>query len=162
MLTIERARVDDIDSIRRVLSETWLDTYGSCLSPSTIERVTTHWHDANLLRSQIEEPGNYFAVARDGGRIVGLITVVGATPEELYLPRLYVHPEHQRRGIGSALLDAAIAAHPDAAVIRLAVERRNAKGLAYWRKQRFVETGTAEERIGTESMTVLTMERRLR
>ncbi len=162
MLTIERARADDVDSIKQVLSETWFDTYGSHLSRSTIEQVTTHWHDPNLLRSQIEKQGNYFAVARDDEKIVGLITVIGVTSEELYLPRLYVHPEYQRRGIGSALLDAAIAAYPDATTIRLDVEQQNAKGLSYWRKQQFVEIGAVIEQIGTESMTVLAMEKRLR
>jgi ribosomal protein S18 acetylase RimI-like enzyme len=91
-----------------------------------------------------------------------LITVIGVTSKELYLPRLYVHPEYQRRGIGSALLDAAIAAYPDATIIRLDVEQQNAKGLSYWRKQQFVEIEAVIEQIGTDSMTVLGMERRLR
>lgn len=162
MLTIERASADDVDSIKQMLSETWIDTYGSHLSRSTIEQVTTHWHDPKLLRSQIETRGNYFAVARDGGKIVGLITVVAVTSEELYLSRLYVHPDHQRKGIGSALLDAAVKAHPDATLIRLDVEQQNTKGLSYWRKQKFVEVGAFIEKIGAESMTVITMERRLR
>ena len=161
MFVIERARAADVDSIQQVLSETWIDTYGAHLSRSTIEQVTTNWHDPTLLRSQIEKHGNYFAVAREYAKIVGLITVTGVTSGELYLSRLYVHPEHQRRGVGSALLNAAIAAYPGATMIRLHVEQQNAKGLSYWRKQQFVESGVTIEQIGTESMTVLAMEKRL-
>jgi ribosomal protein S18 acetylase RimI-like enzyme len=162
MITIERAGVEDVDSIRRVLSETWMDTYGRHLSRAAIERVTTLWHDAELLRSQIERPGDYFAVARAGGKIVGLITVVVVGEQELHLPRLYVHPEHQRRGIGSALLNAALARYPAAHTIRLEVERRNAKGLSYWLEQHFVEVGTRTERVGTDEIPVVVMERKLR
>jgi ribosomal protein S18 acetylase RimI-like enzyme len=159
---IERAKPQDVDLIKQVLSETWIDTYAPYVSRSTIDHVTTHWHDPQLLRMQIEKAGDYFAVAREGAEIVGLITVIVVTPEELYLQRLYIHPRHQRQGIGTALLSAAIAEYPAATTIRLEVEQRNAKGLSYWRKQHFVEVATRSERIGMESMQVVVMERRLR
>src|SRR5262245_44061440 len=96
MVVIERAKVEDVELIQQVLSETWIDTYAANLSRSTIEQVTTHWHDAKLIRSQIEKSGDYFAVAKDSGKIVGLITVIVVSEDELYLPRLYVHPDYQR------------------------------------------------------------------
>jgi ribosomal protein S18 acetylase RimI-like enzyme len=162
MIAVERAKTEDVDSIKRVLSETWMDTYAGHLSRSTIEHVTTNWHDPNLLRSQIENPAGYFAVAKDDGRVIGLVTVVAVGQNELYLARLYVHPQYQRRGIGTDLLNAALAAYPDATVIRLEVEQHNTKGLSYWRKQKFVDAGTRIEQIGTDSMAVISMERRLK
>jgi ribosomal protein S18 acetylase RimI-like enzyme len=161
MIAIERAKSEDVDQIKRLLSETWVDTYAASLSPATIEQVTTHWHDPQLLRSQIEKPGDYFAVAKDEGRIIGLITAVLVGKSELYISRLYVHPEYQRQGVGSTLLNAAIASYPDAKSIRLEVERQNAKGHSYWRKQQFVDVGTSAVQIGTDTMAVISMERRL-
>lgn len=160
-IAIERAKVEDVDSIRHVLRETWIDTYSRYLSRSTIDHVTTVWHDPHLLRSQIQKPGDYFAVAKDGAEIVGLITVIVAGAQELFLPRLYVHPAHQRRGIGSALLNAALAQYPTANSIRLEVERQNAKGLSYWLSQRFIEVGTKTEQLGADEIPVVVMERRL-
>lgn len=162
MFTIERAKVEEVDPIKQVLSETWVDTYADHLSRSTIEQVTTHWHDPGLLRSQIEKPGDYFAVAKDDQTIVGLITVVVLNRDELYLPRLYVRPEYQGKGVGTRLLNAAIASYPDATVIRLEVEQQNAKGHSYWRNQKFVDIGTNIEQIGTDRMAVITMERKLK
>jgi ribosomal protein S18 acetylase RimI-like enzyme len=162
MIAVERAKSEDVDSIKRVLSETWMDTYGDYLSRSTIEHVTANWHDPNLLRSQIENSGGYFAVAKDDGRVIGLVTVVSVGQNELYLARLYVHPQYQRRGIGTDLLNAALAAYPDAIAIRLEVEQHNTKGLSYWRKQKFVDVGTRIEQIGTDSMAVISMERKLK
>lgn len=161
MLSIQRATVEDLDLVKDLLRQTWMDTYASYMSRATIEQVTTLWHNRELLRSQIEKPGDYFAVAKQDGRIVGLITVIVVGLKDLYLPRLYVHPEHQRKGIGTRLLQAALAQYPDAMVVRLQVEQQNAKGLSYWRKQGFVEVGTNVEQIGTDRMEVVSMERRL-
>lgn len=47
-------------------------------------------------------------VAEEGGRVVGLVAVGKHT-----LGHLYVHPDHQRRGIGSALLAKTIELRPD-------------------------------------------------
>ena len=162
MFTIERAKVEEVDPIKQVLSETWVATYGDHLSRSTIEHVTTYWHDPGLLRSQIEKPGDYFAVAKDDGKIIGLINIVVLSRDELYLPRLYVRPEYQGRGVGTRLLNAALASYPDAMVIRLAVEQQNAKGHSFWRSQEFVDTGTNIEQVGNDSIAVITMERRLK
>ena len=162
MLTIERATAEDVDRIKQVLGETWIATYADHLSRSTIEQVTTHWHDPKLLQSQIEKPGDFFAVAKDDGTIIGLITVIAMSRDELYLPRLYVHPEYQARGIGTRLLNEAIASYPDAALIRLEVEQQNANGHAYWRSQKFVDTGMSIEQVGTDRLSVISMERRLK
>ncbi|HKP61863.1 MAG TPA: hypothetical protein VJV78_34265 [Polyangiales bacterium] len=83
MITIERAKVEDVDLIKQASSETWLATYAAHLSRSTIEQVTTHWHDPLLLRAQIETSKDYFAVARDAGIIIGLITAVALNQDEL-------------------------------------------------------------------------------
>jgi hypothetical protein len=91
MIAVERAKPEDVDSIKRVLSETWMDTYGDYLSRSTIEHVTANWHDPNLLRSQIENPAGYFAVAKDEGRVIGLVTVGSVGQNELYLAQYYSH-----------------------------------------------------------------------
>lgn len=162
MLTIARARAEEVDAIKQVLSDTWIATYADHLSRSTIEQITLHWHDPKLLRSQIENPNNYFGVAKGDGTIIGLITVVTLKRDELFLPRLYVHPEHQRKGVGTRLLNAAIASYPDANVIRLEVEEQNANGYSYWRSQKFVDIGTNIEQIGTDRLAVVTMERRLK
>ena len=161
MFTIARATENDVDAIKKVLSATWIDTYASYLSPSTIEQVTTEWHAPELLRSQIARDTGYFAVAWLGDEIVGLITVAEKSPLELHLLRLYVLPQHQRKGIGTALLSSALSRYPAAQTVRLEVERHNAKGLSYWRGQRFVEVSFSTEQVGADSVSVVTMERRL-
>ena len=161
MFTIARATENDIDAIQEVLRATWMDTYASYLAPATIEQVTTAWHAPELLRSQIESDTDYFAVARLDGEIVGLVTVVEGSPPDVHLLRLYVLPRHQRKGIGTALLDAALSRYPAARTVRLEVEEQNEKGISYWRRRHFVAVGSRTQRVGADVLSIVTMERHL-
>jgi ribosomal protein S18 acetylase RimI-like enzyme len=161
MITIARATEADVDAIKRVLSATWIDTYASYLSPPTIEQVTTEWHARELLGSQVERDTNYFAVAWLDGEIVGLVTVDGTNPLDLHLLRLYVLPSHQQRGIGTALLDSALAAFPAARTARLEVEEQNEKGVSYWRRQHFVPVGSSTLQVGGDLLSFVIMVRQL-
>ena len=161
MFTIARATEQDVDAIRRVLSATWVDTYAAYLSPATIDEVTSEWHAPELLRSQIERDTNYFAVAWLDGEIVGLVTVVERNPTDLHLLRLYVLPQHQKKGIGSALLHSALSHYPAARTVRLEVEQQNETGVSYWRRRRFVEVGSSTQQIGADVLSIVTMERQL-
>ena len=161
MFTIARATENDVDAIKEVLSATWVDTYASYLSPSTIEQVTAEWHAPELLRSQIESATDYFAVARLDGELVGLVTVVARGPSDLHLLRLYVLPHHQGKGIGTALLDSALSRYPAARTVRLEVEQQNEKGVSYWRRRHFVAVGSSTQQVGADLLSIVTMERRL-
>ena len=50
--------------------------------------------------------------AWEGARLVGVIRCVGDGASILYIQDLLVNPAHQRQGIGSALLRAAVARYP--------------------------------------------------
>jgi hypothetical protein len=71
---IERAAMQDVLSIKELLRETWHDTYASLLPKAAIETVTSQWHAPALLAEQIQSPDIYFAIARDGGVVAGVIT----------------------------------------------------------------------------------------
>ena len=66
-------------------------------------------------------------------------------------------PSFQRRGIGSALLDAAIARHPRAESIRLEVQADNPKGVAFYRREGFQPVGEHME----DGIPHIRMEKRL-
>jgi ribosomal protein S18 acetylase RimI-like enzyme len=70
-------------------------------------------------------------LARSDGRAAGFLAM-----RQSYVDRLYVHPDAQRRGIGSALLHHAIALHP--AGIELHTHVRNTKARAFYEKEGLV------------------------
>lgn len=159
-MKIERIKINEIAETKQLLSHTWTDTYGGFLSERTIKKVTSVWHDPKLLAAQAQDPNIFFGVAKDDNeKIVGLITVKKIDNETLIMYRLYVHPIHQRQGIGKRLFDDAIKAFPEAKKIILQVEEKNRKGHSFYLKQGFRDMETKKEKIEEESMKVIVMKK---
>lgn len=162
MITVLRAKVDEVQQIKQVLSETWIDTYGPFLPLEVIQKVTSLWHSPETLAAEIENERILFDVAKDEhGAILGLLTAGRPNDEVVYIARLYVLPGHQRQGIGGKLLDACTAAFPGVRTLRLEVEAQNEKGLSFYRKQGFIEISRKEEELEGISLMVVEMEKRL-
>ena len=81
--------------------------------------------------------------------------------DEIILYSLYVHPEWQRKGIGSALLDAVIAHHPEAKAIRLEVLKDNAAAIAWYRTKGFETYGETKKATGTSDVASMYMDKKL-
>ncbi len=84
-----------------------------------------------------------FVAAIVDGRVAGYYSLGDADDAQDYLWHLYVDPAFQRRGVGRALLrhaERAIAARGHASA-RLDVLARNAKALAFYAAEGWVETG---------------------
>ncbi|MPZ14529.1 MAG: GNAT family N-acetyltransferase [Chloroflexi bacterium] len=160
MTQIERAAVKDVLTIKDVLSETWHDTYASLLPDSAIETITSQWHAPKLLAEQMQNPDIYFAIARDEGEIAGVITA-RKQEDVIFVGRLYVRPQCQRRGIGTQLLEASYRAFPAVQRARLTVEAQNLKGVAFYRKQGFRETARMFEEVAGARLENVVMERSL-
>jgi ribosomal protein S18 acetylase RimI-like enzyme len=70
-------------------------------------------------------------VADTGGEVVGYLAMRGS-----YVDRLYVGPEHQRAGVGTALLEHAMRRSP--AGLTLHTHQKNALARAFYEKHGFV------------------------
>ena len=162
MIAVHPARVEEVPAIKRVLSDTWVDTYGPFLPAEVIQKVTSLWHSREALAAEIENVNVFFDVAKDkDGAIIGLLTASRPSDEIAYIGRLYVLPSHQRQGIGRKLLDACMAAFPDVQALRLEVEAQNEKGMAFYHKQGFRESSRKEEELEGISLMVVEMEKKL-
>jgi ribosomal protein S18 acetylase RimI-like enzyme len=160
MAEIERAAMQDVREIRDVLRETWHDTYASLLSETAIETITSQWHAPELLTEQLQNPEIYFAIARDGGVVAGVVTA-RKQDDAIVVDRLYVRPQYQRRGIGRQLLESSYRAFRGAQRVRLSVEAENRKGVAFYSKQGFRETSRNSEEVAGTCLENLVMERPL-
>ncbi|TAK23077.1 MAG: GNAT family N-acetyltransferase [Chloroflexota bacterium] len=158
-ITIERAQSEDIPAVTALLTQTWLDTYGAYLSEQTIRAVTAVWHDPARLAAETQDRAIYFAIARtDTGSIVGMTTAREIGDRTLFLSRLYIHPDYQRRGIGGRLLRAAMRTFPSARVCQLEVETLNEQARLFYERQGFRENGRRQFPIGDGAIEVRMME----
>ena len=160
MATIRKAESSDIAGIKAVLAVTWLDTYSSFLGHDAIARITTEWHSPEVLAKELGDLSTHCAVCvEDSGQIVGVITAYRTRPAQVLVGRLYVLPDHQRRGIGKALMDSAAQAFPGIQKLSLPVEEKNAKGRAFYRKLGFREVGKRVDDVMGTQLTSIIMER---
>lgn len=162
MIAIQPAKVGEVQEIKQVLSETWIDTYGPFLPLEVIRKVTSLWHSPETLAAEVENERVFFNVAKnEQGEIIGLLTAGQPSEEVVYIARLYVLPGHQRQGIGARLMDACVAAFPGTETLRLEVEEQNEKGLSFYRKQGFREIARKEEKIEGVSLVSVEMEKQI-
>jgi ribosomal protein S18 acetylase RimI-like enzyme len=156
-VTIRLAEPKDLKRVRRLLVETWHDTYDALIGAEKVTEITDSWHSLENLAPQLTMPETSFLVAESDARIVGHAFANASRPPILMLSRLYVLPSSQRRGIGAQLIAEAMTRHPACGAIRLEVEADNAKGLAFYRRQGF--RPVAEKTV--EGIVHAVMERRL-
>lgn len=160
MAKIERAAAQDLPTIKEVLRETWHDTYASLLPKTAIESLTSQWHAPELLSEQMQNPEIYFAIARDGAVVAGVITA-RKKDDAIVVDRLYVLPQYQRRGIGRQLLESSYGTFRGAQRVRLTVEAQNRKGVSFYAKQGFRETARISEEVAGAHLENVVMERPL-
>ena len=131
---IRSASLNDIPLIRDMADVVFRKTYASILSPEQMEYMMDWMYSAGSLLRQITDPGKWFCIAECGGVPAGYVSyeLDGSTSDgrPLYhLQKLYVMPEFQGQGIGSALLShvksALAASCPGGCRIELNVNRCN-------------------------------------
>lgn len=145
MMFIRTAGPNDLPAIRDVLVETWHATYDGIYGAARVTEITNDWHSLGSLRAQLDKPDAEFVVADDGVAIAGMAFAGTADDgKTVTLSQLYVRPGRQGQGIGGLLLDEIIESFPDAERIRLEVEPANARAIAFYRTQGFVEIGRTE------------------
>jgi len=108
------AQPSDIPSLQEAAAVSWRATYRDIFEPEFVERFLAHAYSAVGLERAFQDSRTHFLVVRNGrerGAEVAAFCQVGppSHPEdappscgELY--RLYVRPNHQRRGLGRRLL----------------------------------------------------------
>jgi ribosomal protein S18 acetylase RimI-like enzyme len=144
-----------------MMRETWEDTYGSYFTAEQLPEARRLWLDALPLESALTDPRLFFLLAWEATTLLGFVAARLLDSNDLFLLRVYVHPAHQRRRIGTMLVNQAVAAFPDASAIRLDVEEGNARGVAFWKQQAFQETGRTRMTVAGVSISLISMEKHL-
>lgn len=110
MIEVGAARDSDLESVAFTHRRAFLDTYPGATEDLTPEAVEYHvsgdWHD-NQVESYREalDNGTVMHVARVGRAAIGFCAFdPGSDGGEVKGAGLYIDPDYQRRGVGSALV----------------------------------------------------------
>ena len=125
-----------------------------------VERASRLAEDATALRHRLADNLLLVATPDDSEDVVGCVEVytpaylsrvapdVEASKLRPYVASLCVQPEHRGRGIGRALVEAAVdEARPLASELHLQVEMRNSAALALYKRCGFKTIGIAHKEM---------------
>lgn len=168
---IRQASEDDAAAIARVHVDSWRAAYGGIMPAVMLDELNVderaeHW--AAILRGEVPVPGvgrPDDVVAVIGEHVVGFANVGeyrgDPSPEAAELWAMYVHPDHWRSGVGSALMGQTVSRFNEmgATVGYLWVLEDNQIGRSFYERSgwRFVDVPEARKSIevhGTEVFEV--------
>ncbi|MDR1351090.1 MAG: GNAT family N-acetyltransferase [Zoogloeaceae bacterium] len=139
----------EVPAIAALARESWQAAYIGIITQAQIDFMLAQRYDHQRLRADLEVPDKWLDQAFDGERRVGF-AACEICKGEYKLDKLYIHPDFQRQGIGSALV-----AHVTARARKLgypcailAVNKQNAQAIAAYRKYGFTVREAVTNDIG--------------
>jgi ribosomal protein S18 acetylase RimI-like enzyme len=139
-IRIEPASTEHLPEISALAGVVWRAHYPGIISPAQIEYMLDQMYDVSELRRQID-CGTVFGLLRRSERLIGFAAHSPISdPHERRLDKLYVHPDHQRHGHGSRLLQHVVEAARTLGcrTLSLTVNKRNTNAIAAYEKNGFV------------------------
>ena len=140
---IRSASPRDLAEISALLGLCWHATYDSIHGAARVAAITADWHSPAALKTQLDMPGSEFIIADTGEKLTGMAyaRLDGKTIE---LRQIYILPEAQGAGLGTAMLQELIDSFPDADRMRLDVDAANEAAIGFYIAGGFAVTGRNE------------------
>jgi GNAT superfamily N-acetyltransferase len=135
---LSRLTAADIDAVSALAHTVWQATYPALISQAQIDAMLADRYAPQRIRAQLDNPRHAWRVARQDGALVGFAHAL-CDETGCKLDKLYVHPDHQHRGIGAALLQdiAGWARTQQARRLWLQVNRGNVQAIRAYKKYGF-------------------------
>ncbi len=114
------------------------------------------WSEA-VWREELGSPFGLYLLLEEEGEIFGQIGVRHVL-DELHITTLAIRPEHRRHGYARTLVEAALAAFPEARRVHLEVRPSNAAARALYEALGFARTGLRRRYYGDEDALLMTLD----
>ncbi len=142
---IRKATDSDLPEIRRVLVDTWHASYDALFGRDTVAELSAQWHSMPALQALVAGGAVLLVAVDETGAVIATVGVRRVDDAAVQLLQLYVLPDMQGRGIGTALMNAAMSHLPGARVMTIEVEPRNARACRFYEGHGFECTGEVAE-----------------
>lgn len=154
-LEIREMTATDLAEVRNVARKTWADTYSGIIPGDIRKEFVERVYDDELLVWRGER--GVFLVAEGEGVIVGFADFNQPFEDDLVvgLAAIYVLPDEQRRGAGTALLLEGLRRFPKAVRVVARFEKENRAARRFYERHGFEKAGEyAEDFLGHPSRMV--------
>ncbi|AWE07634.1 hypothetical protein DCE79_09670 [Lysinibacillus sp. 2017] len=124
-MIIRDMNLSDIEKIRAIAIETWKDTYSSFIPEVIQNKVLQDAYSDEEMDNRFKTSLNL--VIESNQEIMGYAFFSGdLLNNEVLLESLYIHPNHQGKGIGKQLMKAGISKYKNPKTMSLIVYKGNA------------------------------------
>ena len=152
-IQISPATSTDVDAIADLARVVWQDAYPGIITQAQIDYMLEERYNRLRLLDELGMTGIWWDKATvDDDLAAFASTLLTSNPEEMKLDKLYVDPGRQRLGLGGRLI-ASVAGRALAlgcSSLILAVNKRNERAMAAYRKHGFVVREAVRVDIGND------------
>jgi ribosomal protein S18 acetylase RimI-like enzyme len=149
--TIAPLAVRDVDALCTLARTIWRQHYPPIIGAAQTEYMLAQRYDAAVIRAELDRGDVWWDTLSENGSMVAFASYFAVEPgRTIKLDKLYVHPEHQGRGYGGALLEHVCrrANVLGCSKVVLAVNKRNASAIGAYRKHGFTIAEAVVKDIG--------------
>ncbi|RZJ29228.1 MAG: N-acetyltransferase [Flavobacterium sp.] len=107
MIEIKEMQPNEINIVQDIAHKTWPVTYAEILTNEQLAYMLASFYSTEALNGNIEN-GHHFLLAKENDETLGFASYVHNHPENFTtkIPKIYVLPEIQGKGIGKLLIEA--------------------------------------------------------
>ena len=151
MPTIRPLIQGDVAAVSELAGTIWRKHYPGIISPEQIEYMLAQRYHPVLIGAQLASAGIWWNKLTLGEEIIGFsCCMLTNAAGELKLDKLYIHPNHQRKGYGAMLIEETMktARKNHCTRLILAVNKNNHAAIAAYRRHGFEISGAVVTDIG--------------
>lgn len=158
-IAVKKAIKSDIPNLQKLASDSFYVTYGPYNASHVLDDYVAKHFSGEQLHREFDDPKNHFYVSEHEGQLTGYMKLrEDSLPKcrldgnPLEIERIYAHPQLKRRGIGGALINAAVerANSMGYTGVWLGVFQQNKPAVAFYKKQGFTIAGDAIFMMGDD------------
>ncbi|HEY0177498.1 MAG TPA: GNAT family N-acetyltransferase [Pedobacter sp.] len=150
MISLRKAKEEDLPVIQRIGTATYWPTYGPLLGKEQVDYMLEKFYSIGALNAQLME-GHIFLIAHEDGKDLAFASysVFNQGYLAVKLHKLYVLPEAHGKGLGKFLINEVRdkALEMNASSLQLNVNRYN-KAKDFYEKAGFITKETVDIEIG--------------
>jgi ribosomal protein S18 acetylase RimI-like enzyme len=168
-IRFQRARLDDVEELRRISAQTFLDAYAASNSQENMARYIEESFSEACLAEELNEINSEFYFAQTEN-IIGYLKInfneaqtERHNEDSLEIERIYVLQEYYGQGAGQKLMDFAKSMAIERGIQRiwLGVWEENERAIRFYTKGGFTAFGRHIFKLGDDDQWDILMELRL-
>jgi diamine N-acetyltransferase len=158
-MEITKVKENEIEALQQISRLTFYETFADVNSAENMQKFLQEAYAIDKLLTEMQNPDSAFYFARDDDNIIGYLKInIGPSQTELKdtnsleIERIYVAREFLGRKVGQKLYEKAldIAREKQCKYLWLGVWEHNARAIAFYKKNGFLEFGQHKFVLGDD------------